>query len=311
MDLNYNGLLEFLDASKIKINEPMKNHTTLKVGGIADVLVLPGNVEEIVKSIEYAKLNNMPVTVIGNGSKLLVRDGGIRGLVIKLGSKFSNVEINDEKITAQSGITLPLIARVAKESSLSGLEFACGIPGTIGGAIYMNAGAYGSEMSNIVEEVTYLDSNLKVKTINKEELEFGYRQSYFKKNKLDGNIILSVVLKLQKGEIQEIEDKMKENSAQRKEKQPLEYPNAGSTFKRPEGYFVGKLIDEAGLKGKRIGGAQISTKHSGFIVNVDNATASDVIELIDLTKKEISSKNGVYLEEEIIIIGDEKQKCDK
>lgn len=306
MNLDFSGLHELLDASKIKIKEPMKNHTTLKVGGNADALVIPETIDEVVACAKYAKENNIPVTVIGNGSKLLVKDGGIRGIVIKLSGKFSKVEVQGDTITALSGITLPMLSRIAKDNELSGLEFACGIPGALGGGIFMNAGAYGSELSNVVCEVTYLDSNLEIKTIKKEDLEFGYRQSFFKKNKEDDNIILSVVLKLQKGNKDEIENKMKENSTQRKEKQPLEYPNAGSTFKRPEGHFVGKLIDDAGLKGKKVGGAQISTKHSGFIVNVDNATAADVLELINLTKKEIASKNGVNLEEEIIIIGDEK-----
>lgn len=305
MKETYLEILNILDSSKVKFDEPMSKHTTLKVGGIADVLVVVENLEDVIAILNFAKEKDINVTVIGNGSKLLVLDGGIRGIVIKIGPKFGSIEVSSEYITAMAGVTLPYLSSVAKKHSLTGLEFACGIPGALGGAIYQNAGAYGSEMANVVEEVTYLDEQLDLHTVKVDELQFGYRTSVFKQNPDKKNIIVSVKLKLQKGEIKEIEEKMEYNSRQRKEKQPLEYPSAGSTFKRPEGHFVGKLIDDAGLKGKRIGGAEISTKHSGFIVNVDNAKASDVVELINHIKDEVYTKFNVKLQEEIIIMGDE------
>lgn len=305
MKEKYLEILNILDSSKVKFDEPMSKHTTLRIGGIADVLVVVENMEDIISTLKFAKEKNIKVTVIGNGSKLLVLDGGIRGIVMKIGPKFSCVEVSDEYIIASAGVTLPYLSSVAKKHSLTGLEFACGIPASLGGAIYQNAGAYGSEIANVVEEVTYLDEQLNLRTVNVDELQFAYRTSLFKQNPDKKNIIISVKFKLQKGEIKEIEEKMEYNSNQRKEKQPLEYPSAGSTFKRPDGYFVGKLIDDAGLKGKRIGGAEISTKHSGFIVNVDNAKASDVLALINLVKDEIYAKYNVKLQEEIIIMGDE------
>lgn len=301
MSVDYTDIQEYIDSSKVKYNEPMKKYTTLKVGGNADVLVLPECVEDVTHVLEYAKKNNINVTVIGNGSKLLVKDGGIRGIVIKFGSKFSNVDIKNEYITVEAGMTLPRLALLAKDNSLSGLEFAAGIPGNIGGAIYMNAGAYGSEMSNIVEQVTYLDENLNIQTATNEECSFGYRTSIFRKR---NNVILSAKLKLKKADKSEIENLMKQNQESRKSKQPLEYPSAGSTFKRPEGYFVGKLIDDLGLKGYSIGGAQISTKHSGFIVNTGEAKAQDVLDLIEYIKQKVFEANSVKLEEEIIVIGE-------
>ena len=301
MSLNYTNIEKYIDGSKIRYNEPMSKHTTLKVGGNADVLVMPEDVNDIINALSYAKENNIPVTVIGNGSKLLVLDKGIRGIVIKLGSKFADINVTDEYITVNAGMTLPRLAIIAKDNSLSGLEFAAGIPGNVGGAIYMNAGAYGSEMANVIQEVTYIDENLNVQTVSNEQCEFGYRKSIFRGSK---KIILSAKLKLQHGDKQEIEALMKNNNEARRTKQPLEYPNAGSTFKRPEGYFVGKLIDDLGLKGYKIGDAQISTKHSGFIVNTGKATAQDVLNLINYVKEKVLEANGVKLEEEIIVLGE-------
>lgn len=303
MNSNFKKIEEYVDSSIVKYNEPMSKHTTIKIGGPADVLVTPTNIEEIKKVVEFAKKENIAITILGNGSKLLVKDEGIRGIVIKITGKFANINIEGEYITAEAGITLPRLSIIAKDRSLSGLEFAAGIPGCLGGAIFMNAGAYGSEMSNIVTEVTYLDKDLNIVTKTNEELDFGYRQSYFKNNEEEKNIVLSVRMKLEKGNKEEITEKMQQNNKSRKEKQPLEFPNAGSTFKRPEGYFVGKLIDDVGLRGKKIGGAMISDKHSGFIVNVDKATAKDVLDLITLTQKVIKEKFNVNLETEIKIIG--------
>lgn len=305
MKVEYNKIKEYIDESKVRFNEPMEKHTTLKVGGPADILVLPENVQDVIDAMEFAKKCDVPVTVIGNGSKLLVLDGGIRGLVIKLGNKFSNAVVDGEYITAEAGLSMPRLSILAKDNELTGLEFAAGIPGYLGGGVFMNAGAYGGELSNVIEEVVYLDKNNEVKSLTKDELEFGYRASYFKNHKEEGNIILQVKFKLTKGNKEEIETKMKENNDSRKAKQPLEYPNAGSTFKRPEGYFVGKLIDDLGLKGYRIGGAEVSTKHSGFIVNVDHAKAKDVMDLINYIKEKVFEANKVKLEEEIIILGEE------
>lgn len=301
MKVNYENIENYIDGSKIKYNEPMKKYTTLKVGGNADVVVIPENIQDVKVTLNYAKENNIPVTVIGNGSKLLVKDGGIRGIVVKFGSKFANVDIDGEYVTVFSGMTLPRLAIIAKDNALSGLEFAAGIPGNVGGAVYMNAGAYGSEMSNVIVDVTYIDEEMNVQTIQNKDCKFAYRNSIFRTK---NNVILCTKLKLVKGNKDEIEARMKQNQESRREKQPLEYPNAGSTFKRPEGYFVGKLIDDLGLKGYSIGGAQISTKHSGFIVNTGDATAKDVLKLIDYIKERVLEANNVKLEEEIIILGE-------
>ena len=301
MNKNYMDIEKCIDVSCIRYNEPMKNHTTLKVGGMADVLVMPKTNEDVIAVLKFAKEKNIPVIIIGNGSKLLVSDEGIRGIVLKLGGKFEDYKIDGETITVTAGMSLPKLAIIAKNNSLSGLEFASGIPGNIGGAIYMNAGAYGSEMSKIVTDVTYIDQDLNIHTITNNECDFGYRTSFFKKSGKQ-NVILSAVLKLQKGNIDEINALMKKNNDSRKEKQPLEFPNAGSTFKRPEGYFVGKLIDDLGLKGYTIGKAQISTKHSGFIVNLGGATAKDVLDLINYIKQKVYEAYQIKLEEEIIII---------
>ena len=306
MEINIEDMAKYIDMSKIRINEPMSKHTTFRLGGVADALVMPETIDELTACLKYAKENKIPVTIIGNGSKLLVLDGGIRGIVIKLASKFANVTFDGNTVQALSGVTLPYLAGLAKKNSLSGLEFACGIPATLGGAIFQNAGAYDGDMSKVVEEVTYLDEKYNLKTLTKDELQFGYRNSFFKANKDKGYVIVSAKLRLVDGNLDQIEKLMNENTEKRNSKQPLEYPSAGSVFKRPEGYFVGKLIDDAGLKGKCIGDAQISTKHSGFIVNKGNATSKDVLDLINFIKKEISQKFGVKLEEEIIIIGDEK-----
>lgn len=300
MNTKYKKVEEYVDLSRIKYDEPMKKHTTIRIGGPADVLVLPETKEEIINVLKYAKEENIPITIIGNGSKLLVLDEGIRGIVIKIGSKMSNVIIDKECIIFGAGITMPRLAAIAKDNALSGLEFSAGIPGNLGGGIYMNAGAYGSELSNVIEEVTYIDENLEIKTLKNEECNFGYRRSIFRD--MTNPIIIEGKVKLKRGNKEDIEELMRENNTLRKEKQPLEYPNAGSTFKRPEGFFVGKIIDDMGLKGYSIGDAQISTKHSGFIVNKGNATAKDVVELIEYIKKKAYETFNVKLEEEIIVL---------
>ena len=288
-------LKSITNEENIFVNEPMKKHTTFRTGGNADYLVTPTSKEEI---IELLKID-IPKTVIGNGSNLLVKDGGIRGLVIQL-SKNDRYTINENVIEAGSGIFVAKLSQLALKEGLTGLEFACGIPGTLGGAIYMNAGAYGGEMSNVVVETEFLKENGEIETIT--DHQFAYRKSIFQNM---NRIILSSRLKLEKGNVDEIKSKMDEYKTARNTKQPINFPSAGSTFKRPEGYFAGKLIVDAGLKGYRIGGAEVSTLHAGFVINADNATSKDILELISYIQKTVNEKFGVNLETEVKIIGED------
>ena len=297
----YKGLEEILSKDSIKYNEPMKKHTTMKVGGPCDCMVEPSSIEEIQKVLEYVKENNIKYYIIGNGSNLLVKDEGVHALVIKIASKFSSVEVNGEHIRAYSGCSVPKLAQIAKENSLSGLEFACGIPGSVGGGIRMNAGAYGSEMVNVVEKVGFLDENGNLKEIDGKDAHFTYRHSMFVDN--PQYVVVYAIYKLVKGNKEEISKIMEENMNSRKQKQPIEYPNFGSVFKRPEGYFVGKLVDDCGLKGYKIGGAQVSTKHSGFMINTGDATCKDVLDLIEYVKEKVYEKFNVKLQEEVVILG--------
>lgn len=300
----YDKLEEIVGKDKIKYNEKMSKYTTMRVGGPCDCIVFPDEISKIKEVIDFCKNENITFFVIGNGSNLLVKDEGIHGVVIKLGHRFGKIEIDGEYILAYAGATMPTLSQLAKKNSLKGLEFACGIPGTIGGGVKMNAGAYGSQISDILYEVTYMDEKEEIKTIKNKDCSFGYRKSIFTIN--PNYVILSAKFKLERGNIDEIENKMKENSLARKAKQPLEYPNFGSVFKRPEGYFVGKLVDDAGLRGYKIGGAQVSTKHTGFIVNVDNATCKDVLDLIGYVQTTVYNKFNVKLTPEVIIIGGDK-----
>lgn len=300
----YDKLEEIVGKDKVKYNEKMSKYTTMRVGGPCDCVVFPDEISKIKEVIDFCKNENITFFVIGNGSNLLVKDEGIHGVVIKLGHRFSKIEIDGEYILAYAGATMPALSQLAKKNSLKGLEFACGIPGTIGGGVKMNAGAYGSQISDILYEVTYMDEKEEIKTIKNKDCSFGYRKSIFTIN--PNYVILSAKFKLERGNIDEIENKMKENSLARKAKQPLEYPNFGSVFKRPEGYFVGKLVDDAGLRGYKIGGAQVSTKHTGFIVNVDNATCKDVLDLIGYVQTTVYNKFNVKLTPEVIIIGGDK-----
>ncbi len=284
----------------IKKNELMKNHTSFKIGGPADELCEAESVQEIKDLIEYAKEKNIEYTVMGNGSNLLVGDKGIRGLVIKIAHGFSRASVSGKTITASSGILLSKLANLALSENLSGLEFASGIPGTLGGAIFMNAGAYGGEMKDVIKKVTYLE-NGEVKTVENKELDFGYRRSRFCGTDA---IILSAEIELKKAEYDEIKEKMEDFKERRTSKQPLSMPSAGSTFKRPEGYFAGKLIEDANLKGFSIGGAQVSEKHSGFVINTGNSTAQDVVDLIKHIQKTVYDKFGVELETEVKMVGE-------
>lgn len=297
----YIGLEKVIEKTKIRYNESMKKHTTIKIGGEAKCLVLPSSVDDIINVLKYAKQNNIKYYVIGNGSDIIVRDEGFDGLVIKISNKFDEVKVEGERIVASAGTSMPKLSQIAKQNSLTGMEFACGIPGTVGGGIRMNAGAYGSEMSNVVETITYLDDNCNIVTMQNHEACFSYRHSIFMDN--PSYVVLSATFKLKNGNIEEIEKIMLENSTARRTKQPLEYPNAGSTFKRPEGYFVGKLVSDAGLRGYTIGGAQVSKKHTGFIINIGNATCKDVEELISYIQKVVYEKFNVKLQTEIEFIG--------
>lgn len=281
-------------------DEPMSRHTSFRIGGAAEFFALPEDAEEIQKIFKLCKTHDVPITVLGNGSNVLVSDAGIEGVVISVSDKMSKIEINGENIFAGAGVMLSRLANTAAKNSLSGLEFASGIPGTLGGAIVMNAGAYGGEMKDVIEAVGVMDSDGNVFEISAKDAGFGYRTSVFSKY-----LVLYGKLRLKKGDQEEIKAKMAELNAKRKEKQPLNFPSAGSTFKRPEGYFAGKLIEDAGLKGYRVGGAQVSEKHSGFVVNAGGATAKDVKALIEDVQKKVKHDFGVTLEREIKYIGRE------
>lgn len=281
-------------------NEPMKNHTSFKIGGDAEYFAQPTEICEIKEMLELCKKNGVPRFILGNGSNLLVSDNGIEGLVIDMTKGFSHLKIEGEKITAGAGTLLSRTAKKACENSLSGLEFAAGIPGSVGGAIYMNAGAYGGEIKDVVSSVTYLDEDGRIETLTADKLDFGYRKSFFSEKSF---VIVEAELELEKGNRDEINEKMKELNKKRAEKQPIDMPSAGSAFKRPEGHFAAALIEEAGLKGYSVGGAGVSEKHSGFIVNKGGAAARDVMRLIEHVQKEVYDKFSVKLEPEIKIIG--------
>lgn len=300
----YNDLKTKVNENNIFLNEPMSLHTSFRTGGNADVFIKIQNENELEYILKYAKENQIPITIIGNGTNLLVRDNGIRGIVIKFQMQDVKIEENGDTITiiTGAGMSLSKLSRIAKEHSAQGLEFAVGIPGTVGGAIKMNAGAYGSEIKEVVKETTYIDFDGNIKIINNNEHNFSYRNSIF--SKIDG-IIIKTVIELPKGNLEEIENKMKKNISSRNEKQPLDKPNAGSTFKRGEGFITAKLIDECGLKGYKIGGAEVSTKHAGFVVNAGEATSKDILDLIEYIKKEVNKKFNVSIEPEIQIVGEE------
>ncbi len=298
-------LQEIVKRNNILKNEPMSKHTSLKIGGIADYFIKIKSIDELRNVLEFTNKNKIKTTIVGNGTNLLVKDGGIRGIVIKLELIDFKIKkmAKEVQITVGSGMTLAALAAVALKEEITGLEFLAGIPGTIGGAIRMNAGAYGSEMKDIVVKTRYMTYDGKIKTLDLDEHEFVYRNSIFSKLNV---IIIDTTISVKKGNKEEIENKMNEYSVSRKNSQPLEYPNAGSTFKRKEGVITAKIIDECGLKGFNIGDAEVSTKHAGFIVNKGKATAKDFLELVEHIKKEIKSKTGLDLELEILVIGEDK-----
>lgn len=300
-DLVLKQLKSLLGAENILTDEPMSNHCTFRIGGNADFFVSPCNGEQIAEIVRIANEENIPYFVTGNGSNLLVSDKGYRGIIINIGKNMSSVTLNGNIMTAGAGATLARIAHKAASNGLTGLEFASGIPGTLGGAVYMNAGAYGGEMKDVVIRTEYLDTDGNVKTVSGDSHHFGYRKSVFS----DGGIVLSAVMELKYGDKEDIQALMADFNNRRRSKQPLEYPSAGSTFKRPEGYFAGKLIEDAGLKGYSVGGACVSEKHSGFVINTGDASCTDVLELIDYIKKTVYEKFGVELETEVKYLGEE------
>lgn len=296
------SISEIIDEKRILRNEPMKKHTTFRIGGPADVLVKPATITEIEQVLQCCEEQAVPYYVVGNGSNLLVGDEGIRGVVLQLGNDFSEVEVcEDDTIWVQAGCMLSKVANLAAAHALTGMEFAAGIPGTIGGAVMMNAGAYGGEMKDIIECVTLLTPDREVLILPQDQMEFGYRESIVSK---ENYIVLEAKLRLQKGEPEAIEAKMKEYSEARRSKQPLEYPSAGSTFKRPEGYYAGKLIMDAGLAGYRVGDAQVSEKHCGFVINCGQATAKDVTAVMNDVVHRVAEAYQVELEPEVRKIGE-------
>lgn len=292
-------LIKIVGVKNLKINEPMSCHTTFKVGGIAKFLVTPNEIGDIIDIISLCKSNDINYYILGNGSNVLVRDEGIDGVVIKIASNFGSIDISGTKVCARAGSLLVTISNRALNNGLGGFEFASGIPGTLGGAIVMNAGAYGKEMKDLVLETKVLTDLGDVITLKNEEHGFKYRDSLIQKKNY---VVLESTLELYNSDKQKIKEYMDELMKKRIESQPLKYPNAGSTFKRPDGYFAAKLIQDAGLKGYTIGGAMVSTKHSGFIINRGDAKASDILSLMDYVKEEVYKKFGVILEPEIKII---------
>lgn len=297
----YEGLCQAAGREQVSVDERMDRHTTFRIGGPADFFVVPKTPEMLAEVVNFCRKEQVPFYILGNGSNLLVGDKGYRGVIIQIFKNMNKISIAGEEIHAQAGAMLSVIAKQALANSLAGFEFASGIPGTLGGAVMMNAGAYGGEMKDIVKEVTVLTTEGEIVTIPGSEMEFGYRTSVVEKK---AYIVLSAVLKLTQGMKEEIQKRMEELKGQRTSKQPLDLPSAGSTFKRPEGYFAGKLIMDAGLRGFTVGGAQVSEKHCGFVVNRGCATAADVRELMKQVNEKVQSQFGVALEPEVKMLGE-------
>lgn len=294
-------LRRFVADSHVKIDEPLHLHTLTRMGGPADIFVSPTNEDETAYTVKYAYKNNIPLLLLGNGSNMVVRDGGVRGIVLNLKS-LNEIRIDELNVYAQGGANIKEVSKAAAVSRLTGFEFACGIPGSVGGAMAMNAGAYGGEIKDIIVQATVLTTEGEKLVLSKEELELDYRKSIITKK---GYYVLSAEFTLEKGDQNIIDAKMADLTHQRETKQPLEFPSAGSVFKRPPGNFAGKLIQESGLQGKGFGGAEVSTKHAGFIVNKNNATANDYIQTIEMVKSAVREKFGIDLELEVKIVGDD------
>ncbi|CEH32733.1 UDP-N-acetylmuramate dehydrogenase [Romboutsia lituseburensis] len=298
----YKCLLNIVGEENIKLDEPMKKHISFRVGGPADILVKPTTEQQLSDIIKLIKKENVPYLIIGNGSNLLIKDGGIRGVVIEISNNFNHFEIEGNKVKIQSGALLSVVGKAVLKEELKGFEFAAGIPGTLGGALAMNAGAYGGEMKDIVKSVKLMDTDGNIFEFTNEEMEFGYRRSILSKTDY---IVLSAEVELEKGNHEEIKATMMDFTQRRVTKQPLSLPSAGSTFKRPEGHFAGKLIEDSGLRGLTLRGAQVSEKHCGFVVNLGNAKAKDLLELMYVVKSTVNAKFGIMLEEEVKILGED------
>ena len=290
-----------LGKDRVLVDEPMKRHTTFRIGGPADFFLLPSTVDEVRGILEICREEELPYFILGNGSNLLVSDKGYRGVIIQLYRNFSNISVEGNEICASSGALLSQIAAAARNASLTGFEFAGGIPGTLGGAVFMNAGAYGGELKDVLKEAVVMTEQGEILTIPVEKLDMGYRTSRIKKA---GYLVLEARLVLEQGDMDKIRDITKDLTEKRVSKQPLEYPSAGSTFKRPEGYFAGKLIMDAGLRGYQVGDAQVSEKHCGFVINKGNATAADVLTLIENVREKVQEQFCVTLEPEVKFLGE-------
>lgn len=299
------SLRKFVPEENICLQESMASHTTFRIGGLADCFVQLENTEQLIKVQKYLSQVGVPFFVLGNGSNLLVSDAGFRGVILQIGSKMNRVTVEGNVIVAQAGASMAQIARTAMEHELTGMEFASGIPGTIGGGVVMNAGAYGGELSQIVTQVNVVNSEGGIMELDNETMEFGYRISTIRNNPFT---VTEVILRLEKGDRQQIRERMEELAAKRREKQPLEYPSAGSTFKRPAGHYAGQLIMEAGLRGLQCGGAKVSDKHCGFVINTGNATAEDVRKLIREVQARVKDQFNVDLETEVLFLGWEKNR---
>jgi UDP-N-acetylmuramate dehydrogenase len=307
IEVNYHHVFEELinitSNDNVMVNEPLKNHTYTRLGGAADLLVTPETYEQVQHIVKLANQENIPFTLLGNGSNLIVKDGGIRGIVMNL-NKLREITSDGTSITAQSGARIIDVSSEALNQTLTGLEFACGIPGSVGGALYMNAGAYGGEVKDVLESAVVVDSNGELIKLHANDLDLEYRRSNIPDK---GYIVLEGTFTLKPGNYDEIKAVMDDLTFKRESKQPLEYPSCGSVFKRPPGYFAGKLIQDSGLQGTQIGGAQVSLKHAGFIVNKDNATAEEYISLIHHVQKTVKEKFDVALEREVRIIGEDPE----
>ncbi len=295
------GLRVIAGTSNVIENAPMKEYTTFRAGGNADIMVLPEDAHALAETLKFLTEGDIPFYVMGEGSNTLVKDEGYHGVIVKIGTSMSNITVSDRKITAESGALIKKVSQSALEAGLSGLEFAIGIPGSVGGTSFMNAGAYDGEMAKVVESVKVLERDgSRIFDLRVEELDYGYRTSRIMK---EGIIVLSTVYSLEPGNPEMIKSKMEEFQSRRKQKQPLEYPSAGSFFKRPPGNFAGTLIEKAGLKGAKVGGAMVSTLHAGFIINTGGATAADIISLKNLVQEKVYEMSGIRLEPEVRIIG--------
>ncbi|MEN1968447.1 UDP-N-acetylmuramate dehydrogenase [Lentibacillus sp. N15] len=297
----YEELIKITATNNVMVDEHLKNHTYTRLGGKADFYVTPETYEQVQQIVKLANKQDIPFTMLGNGSNLIVKDGGIRGIVLNL-QKLATITSDGITVVAQSGARIIDVSRYVLAENLAGLEFACGIPGSVGGALFMNAGAYGGEIKDVLESTVVVDREGELLTLSADELDLKYRSSNIPDN---GYIVLEATFSLQEGNYEEIKAVMDDLTFKRESKQPLEYPSCGSVFKRPPGYFAGKLIQDSNLQGKQIGGAQVSTKHAGFIVNRDHASAQQYIDLIHFVQRTVKEKFGVKLEREVKIIGED------